>query len=87
MTAAVSYSCYGLTSTQDIDEMEAFFKSNPLPDGERAISQMLEVWVYKILSDCHERLSPSGCFHVTSCSEKTSDEQVYGRKSQVFGNQ
>ena len=48
MTAAVSYSCYGLTSAQDVDEIESFFKANPLPDSERAISQMLEVCASKI---------------------------------------
>ena len=47
MTATVTYSCYGLTSTKDIDEIEAFFGSNPLPSSERAISQMLEVCVSK----------------------------------------
>ena len=47
MTAAVEYSCYGLTSTQDIDDIEAFFRANPLPSCERAISQMLEVCVSK----------------------------------------
>ena len=48
MTATVSYSCYGLTSTKDINEIEAFFRMNPLPSSERGISQMLEVRVSKI---------------------------------------
>jgi len=42
MNAAVVYSCYGLTSAKDIDEIEAFFKENPLPQNTRGISQMLE---------------------------------------------
>ena len=54
MTMAVVYSCYGLVSTQDIDEIEAFFRSNPLPDNQHAISQMLEVCVFKIWSDVHD---------------------------------
>ena len=51
MTAAVRNSCDGLTSATDIDEIEAFFRANPLPNSERGISQMLEVHVSKIRSD------------------------------------
>ena len=43
MHAAVVYSCYGLSSTKQIDEIEAFFKANPLPNNTRGINQMLEV--------------------------------------------
>ena len=43
MHAAVVYSCYGLSSTTKIDEIEAFFKANPLPNNTRGINQMLEV--------------------------------------------
>ena len=43
MHAAVVYSCYGLSSTKDIGEIEAFFKANPLPNNKRGIDQMLEV--------------------------------------------
>ena len=50
MTAAVLNSCYGLTSEQDIDEIEAFFRANPLPSNARSISQMLEVSVFEIES-------------------------------------
>ena len=48
MNAAVVYSCYGLTSAKDIDEIEAFFKANPLPQNTRTISQLLEVGVSEI---------------------------------------
>ena len=48
MTAAVTSSVYGLTSTKDIDEIEAFFKANPLPHSARSLSQILEVRVYEM---------------------------------------
>ena len=48
MTAAVTYSCNGLTSAKEIDEIEAFFKANPLPQSTRSISQMIEVRVSEV---------------------------------------
>ena len=48
MTAAVLNSCYGLTSEQDIDEIEAFFRANPLPYSTRSIGQLIEARVSEI---------------------------------------
>jgi aminopeptidase 2 len=42
MNAAITYSCYGLSSVKDIDDIEAFFEANPMPQNSRAISQTLE---------------------------------------------
>ena len=48
MTYAALNSCYGLTSAEDIDEIEAFFRANPLPNSERSISQMIEVRTFEL---------------------------------------
>merc|ERR1712032_887324 len=42
MNAAIAYSCAGLHSAKHIEEIEAFFKANPLPMNTRGINQMLE---------------------------------------------
>ena len=49
MTSTVTFSCYGLTSAKEIDEIEAFFKANPLPQNTRSISQMIEVRVCSLI--------------------------------------
>ena len=45
MTTAVIYSAYGLTSTTDIDELEAFLEEHFLPGSALGIKQMIEVCV------------------------------------------
>ena len=68
MTAAVLNSCYGLTSEKDIDEIEAFFRANSLPQNTRSISQMIEVRVFEIECMCHD--SPSEHVHFPGVQKK-----------------
>ena len=45
MAGTITYSCYGLSAVNDIDDIEQFFKDHPLPQNTRTISQIIEVCV------------------------------------------
>ena len=42
MNAAIAYSCNRFCTHEKADEIDAFFKANPLPQSSRVISQVLE---------------------------------------------